>query len=183
VKSNTDRHAEFLALLQAHRALLYRVTRLYGQSAADRADLAQEAIANLWRAFPRYDCRLRFSTWMYRITLNVAISWRRRERTQTQHLLSAGAETLENVAALDAAVDSEDVALLYRLIERFEELDRALLLLYLDGRSHQEISDVLGMTTTNVATRIGRLKDKLRKDFDAAGHLSPHSTRRTPYDT
>jgi RNA polymerase sigma-70 factor (ECF subfamily) len=160
-------------LVQAHRGLLYKVTRAYGYSAADRDDLAQEVIAQLWRAHPRYDPRLKFSTWMYRIALNVAISWRRRERARTQHLVPAGEEILENVRELDAALDGEDLSLLYEAIGRFEELDRALLLLYLDGQPHQEIGEVLGMTTTNVATRIGRLKERLREVFRAAGHLTP----------
>lgn len=161
--------AQFLALLEAHRRLLYKVARVYGRSPEDREDLMQEAVGQLWRAFPRYDARHRFSTWMYRIVLNVAISWRRRERTQTQHLVPAGEEIFQ--VALDAADESEDVALLYRCIEKFDDLDRALLMLYLDGRSHQEISGVLGITTTNVATKIGRLKDRLREDFRAAGLL------------
>src|SRR5258708_1845122 len=160
---------QFLALLEAHRRLLYKVARVYGRSPEDREDLMQEAVGQLWRAFPRYDASHRFSTWMYRIALNVAISWQRRERTQTQHLVPAGEEIVQ--VALDAADESEDVPLLYRCIEKFDDLNRALLMLYLDGRSHQEISVVLGITPTNVATKIGRLKDRLREDFRAAGLL------------
>jgi RNA polymerase sigma-70 factor (ECF subfamily) len=172
VSTDTNTQAGFLALLTAHRRLLYKVTRAYGHSAADRDDLAQEAIVQLWRAFPRYDPRFKFSTWMYRITLNVAISWRRRERTQMQHRVPDGEEILENVEALDAALDRDDVALLYASIERFDEFDRALLLLYLDGHSHAEIAEVLGMTPTNVGTRIARLREQLRKAFREAGHLA-----------
>jgi RNA polymerase sigma-70 factor (ECF subfamily) len=171
VSTDTDTQAQFLRLLQGHRGLLYKVSRAYGRSAADRDDLVQEIIVNLWRAYPRYDPRFKLSTWMYRVALNVAISWRRRERTQTQHLVEAGEEVLENIQQLDAALDHDDVSLLYGAIARFDELDRALLLMYLDGHPHQEIGEVLGMTTTNVATRIGRLKARLRETFRAAGHL------------
>jgi RNA polymerase sigma factor (sigma-70 family) len=162
---------EFLARINAHRALLYSVARIYGRSPADRNDLAQEAIANLWRAYPRYDARLKFSTWMYRIALNVAISWRRRERTQTRHLVPVGEEVLQNARALDASPDSDDVAFLYAKIQQLDELDRALMMLYLDGVSHDDISEVLGMSRTNIATKIARLKERLRKEFCAAGHL------------
>ncbi len=171
VTHTTEKQAEFLALIKAHRALLFNVARVYGRSPADRDDLAQEAIANLRRAFPRYDTRLKFSTWMYRIALNVAISWQRRERTQTRHLVPAGEEVLQNVCALDASADGEDVAFPYAEIQQLDDLDRALLLLYLDGLSHQEISEVLGITRTNIATKIARLKDRLRKEICAAGHL------------
>jgi RNA polymerase sigma factor (sigma-70 family) len=165
--------AKFLALLQEHRALLYKVARVFGRSPAQRDDLVQEAIAQLWGAYPRYDEQLRFSTWMYRIALNVAISWRRRERTQTQHLVPVGEELLDiaqpaNALTSDAAADVE---LLYSSIEQFDDLNKALLLLYLDSQSHQEISLVLGISQTNVATKISRLKDRLREQFRAAGHL------------
>jgi RNA polymerase sigma factor (sigma-70 family) len=171
VSTETDSQAQFLGLLQNHRGLLYKVSRAYGRSAADRDDLVQEIIINLWRAYPRYDPRFKLSTWMYRIALNVAISWQRRERTQLQHRVEADAELLENIQQLDAALDGEDVSLLYAAIARFDDFDRALLLMYLDGHPHQEIGEVLGMTPTHVATRIGRLKARLRESFRAAGHL------------
>jgi RNA polymerase sigma factor (sigma-70 family) len=172
MQTSPDQKAQFIALLTSHRGLLYKVARVYGRTASERADLAQEAVLNLWQAYPRYNARLKFSTWMYRIALNVAISWRRRETTQTRHLVPTGEEILENAADLEtpAGTDS-DLALLYSSIERLDELDRALLLLYLDGLSHQDISVVLGISPTNIATKIGRLKERLRDNFRAAGHL------------
>jgi RNA polymerase sigma-70 factor, ECF subfamily len=173
VNTHSDIQAQFVALLQIHRALLCKIVRVYARSPADRDDLAQEAIANLWRAYPRYDDRLKFSTWMYRVVLNVAISWQRRERTQTQHLVPAGEEVLEMARSLEApaAADDGDLVLLYSSIATFDALDKALLILYLDGLTHPEISVVLGITSTNIATKIGRLKDRLREDFRAAGRL------------
>jgi RNA polymerase sigma factor (sigma-70 family) len=172
MRPKPERHEQFVALLQNHRALLYRVSTMYGRSATERADLAQEIIANIWQAYARFDDRLKFSTWMYRIALNVAISWRRREATQSQHVVPDGQEILEKVAALESAAGPDtDLALLYQFIERFDEFDKALLMLYLDGLNHQEISAVLGITTTNIATKIGRLKERLRDNFRAAGYL------------
>ena len=168
-----DAEARFLAALELHRGILYKVARGYGRSAADREDIVQETVIQLWRAFPKYDPAFRFSTWMYRIALNVAISWRRRERTQTQHLHPEGGELLEGLAATASAAEAEhdDLALLYSCIARYADLDRALLLLHLDGQSHAEIASVLGITATNAATKLGRLKDRLREDFRAAGHI------------
>ncbi len=162
----------FLAALEPHRGILYKVARGYGRSAADREDIVQETVVQLWRAFPKYDPAFKFSTWMYRIALNVAISWRRRERTQTQHLRPDGGELLEGLAAASAAeAEHDDLALLYTCIARYADLDRALLMLHLDGQSHADIASVLGITATNAATKLGRLKDRLRDDFRAAGHL------------
>jgi RNA polymerase sigma factor (sigma-70 family) len=168
-----EQKAQFTALLMSHRGLLYKVSRIYGRSASERADLSPEVVVNLWQAYPRYDARLKFSTWMYRIALNVAISWRRRETTQSRHLVPTGKDILENAADLETPVagTDSDLALLYTSIESLDELDRALLMLYLDGLSHQDISAVLGISTTNIATKIGRLKERLRDNFRAAGHL------------
>jgi RNA polymerase sigma-70 factor (ECF subfamily) len=160
----------FLAAIEPHRRILYKVARAYGRSVEEREDIVQETVVQLWRAYPRYDPAFRFTTWMYRIALNSAISWRRRERTQTQHLHPEGEELLAGVAAADSDEDA-DVVLLYRCIERYADLDKALLMLYLDGQEQREIASVLGLTPTNVATRIGRLKERLRADFRAAGHL------------
>jgi RNA polymerase sigma factor (sigma-70 family) len=173
MQSGQEQKAQFTALLMSHRGLLYKVSRMYGRSVSERDDLAQEIVVNLWQAHPRYDVRLKFSTWMYRIALNVAISWRRRETTQTRHLVPIGEEILENAADLEtpAVGTDSDLALLYTSIERLDELDRALLMLYLDGLSHQDISGVLGISTTNIATKIGRLKQRLRDSFRAAGHI------------
>jgi RNA polymerase sigma-70 factor (ECF subfamily) len=85
----------------------------------------------------------------------------------------AGEDILEMVRCVEApaARDDADLALLYSSIDRFDELNKALLILYLDGLTHQEISAVLGITPTNAATKIGRLRDRLREDFRAAGRL------------
>jgi RNA polymerase sigma-70 factor (ECF subfamily) len=171
--STLDPEARFLELVEAHRRILYKVARAYGRSGADAEDLAQEMVVQLWRSFPRYDPAFKFSTWMYRIALNVAISWLRRERTQTRHRVADGEQVLLALRTPEpeAGASAEDLALLYAAIARFEPLDRALLMLYLDGVAQQEIGSVLGITTTNVATKIGRLKERLRADFRAAGHL------------
>jgi RNA polymerase sigma factor (sigma-70 family) len=161
-----DRQASFLALIEDHRRILYKVARAYGQTAADQDDLVQETVVQLWRSFPRYDARFRFSTWMYRIALNVAISFRRRESTRDQHLTSSGDEVLQIASGAEAA-PAEEIELLYRAISRLDDLNKALVLLYLDGHSHAEMAEVLGISTTNVGTRIGRLKERLRDELRA----------------
>src|ERR1019366_10579485 len=113
VSADSGTQGRFLDLLDSHRRLLYRVARIYGRSAEDREDLVQEIVGQLWRAFPRYDPGQKFSTWMYRIALNVAISWQRRERTHTRHLVPDGEDILQSASALDPSGDTDDVVLLY----------------------------------------------------------------------
>jgi RNA polymerase sigma-70 factor (ECF subfamily) len=155
----------FQALMDEHKKILYKVCNSYCRNRDDRDDLAQEIIIQVWRSFGKFDERYRFSTWMYRIALNVAISFYRRESTRTRHVISDDDRLLN---AIDETVDqSQEKQLLYQFIEKLDPLNKALVLLYLDGNSHQEIADVLGISETNVATKIGRLKKTMKQDFSA----------------
>lgn len=159
------RGTAFETLIQEHRGILYKVCRAYAHTADDREDLAQEITVQLWRAFTGFDERQRFSTWMYRIALNVAISFSRREQTRHRHALASEEPLLTVAAPMEAP--SEEVALLYRFIDGLEPLSKALILLYLDGHSHTETGEVLGLTATNVATRLSRLKDAMKREFNS----------------
>lgn len=153
--------AAFLDLLNSHQKILYKVANTYCWNAGDREDLVQEITIQLWRSYPRFDGRCRFSTWATRIALNVAISFVRQTSARDRHLVS-GEEHMPDIAD-GATAPSAERQLLQRFIQSLGGLDKALLLLYLDGNSHQEIAEVLGITPTNVATKIGRLKQRLRE--------------------
>ena len=156
---------QFDALLAQHRRIPFKVAGTYVRDPHDRADLAQEIATQAWRAFPAFDAQRAFSTWLYRIALNVAISFQRNERQRERHAVALDEEALHNVAAQSASVDEERIQALYGVIDRLGALDRALLLLYLDERSYREIADILGITETNVATKISRLKQRIRADL------------------
>lgn len=156
---------QFQQLLERHRGIVLKVAHSYCRDAHERADLAQEIAAQLWRAFPGYDGTRPFSTWMYRIALNVAISQLREHgRREQWH------EPLQE--RHDASIDSGDPATdqrvheLYRCIDRLDPFNRALLVLYLDECSQRDIAEILGITETNVATRIARLKQRLREEMN-----------------
>ncbi len=149
-----------------HKKILYKVCNSYCRNREDREDLAQEIVIQLWRSFRSFDERCRFSTWMYRIALNVAISFYRREDTRARHVLS-DEECLLN-AVDEKAIESEQIQALYQFIGGLDPLNRALVLLYLDGNSYLEISDVLGISATNVATKINRLKQTMRQALRGA---------------
>ena len=164
----SDQDAQFRDLLERHRGIVFKVANSYASNAHDREDLAQEIAVQLWRAFPKYDGARSFSTWMYRVALNVAISHlRERSRFERHH------EPLDMTLHDDADAGSEPdadarVRELYRCIARLDPLDRALLILYLDERSQRDIAEILGISETNVATKIGRLKARLRNDMSEA---------------
>jgi RNA polymerase sigma-70 factor (ECF subfamily) len=155
---------DFEALWHLHRGIALKVAGVYARSAEDRRDLAQEIAMQSWRSFARYDPRrAKFSTWLYRVALNVAISHARRhpwsdadriEPLETHHLETIGGES---VAERDERLDA-----LHAFIGQLDALNRALILLYLEDRSYAEIAEVLGISETNVATKINRIKHKLR---------------------
>jgi RNA polymerase sigma factor (sigma-70 family) len=153
----------FQSLVDEHKKILYKVCNSYSRNWDDREDLAQEIIVQLWRSFGSFDGRCRFSTWMYRIALNVAISFYRRESTRTRYVLSDDEQLLS--ATDETANQSAEIHALYQFIEGLEPLSKALVLLYLDGNSYLEIADVLGISETNVATKISRLKQTMKQEF------------------
>jgi RNA polymerase sigma factor (sigma-70 family) len=166
--AKTGLQDSFQALVEEHKKILYKVCHLYCKNPDDRDDLAQEIIVQLWRSFGGFDGRVRFSTWMYRIALNVAISFYRRESVRSRHIVSADQHLLE--IAQETLSRSEEVELLYQWIEVLDPLNKALVLVYLDGNSYQEIAEILGISQTNVATKISRLKDALRQAAGARQH-------------
>ena len=179
---NPELGAEFAALLEDHRRLVFKVANTYA-SAADVEDLAQEIGVQLWRAFPTYDRSRRFSTWMYRIALNVAISWLRSEAPRRRRSIpydGAQHERALETHGGDEAGDDEGRRILRGFIEVQDPLNRAVLLLYLEERSYAEMSEILGVSETNLTTKINRLKERLRtyaiarQSLDAEQH---HGTR------
>lgn len=157
---------EFDVLLESHRAIVFKVAGTYCRHPDDRDDLVQEIAAQLWRAWRGYDRTRPFATWMYRIALNVAIGYLRSESRRREHAAPLD-EELHDVAD-DRGVDHEAeqrLHLLQGFIERQAPLDRALLLLYLDERSQREIAEILGLSETNVSTKIGRLKQRIRQEL------------------
>ena len=167
-----ERQRRFEALLREHQRIVFKVAAAYARGAHDRDDLAQEIAAQLWRSFGSFDeARAKFTTWMYRVALNVAISHARSmKRSGAEHLEPLDDVHLETVAGEGAAHHEslerdKRLAALHALIARLDGLNRALVLLYLEDRSYAEIADVLGISETNVATKLNRIRQKLREQL------------------
>lgn len=163
-KADQDR---FERLISEHGAIIYKICHSHCRTPSDREDLAQDIAVQLWRSFGSFDGKSSFATWTYRVALNVAISFRRREgrRVQTdtsvdEHLLSATSDT----------EPPESIRLMYEFIEQQSALDRAVILLYLEGYRYQEVGDIVGITETNVATKISRLKGRMQSYLTRPPH-------------
>ena len=160
--------SSFPELLRRHAGLIHRVARVYGRDATDRDDVVQEIALQLWRSHERYDRRFRETTWIYRIALNVAISFQRRERRHRERRLAEDEPeaSLIAIAAPEAIEPTEDVECLLGCIDALGALDKALVLLYLDGTDHASIAEVLGISVSNVGTKLHRIKERLRAAFE-----------------
>lgn len=160
----------FEAMLAAHRGIVFKVANTYGRLPEDRADLAQEIATQLWRAWPARDPARPASTWMYRIALNVAMSFVRNASLRQRHAVPLDESALD---VADAGRPSHDadlehaqrLRLLQAFITRQAPIDRALLLLYLDERGQREIGEILGISESNVSTKISRLKQRIRDEL------------------
>ena len=161
--------ARFAALLGQHRGIVLKVAHGYCRDPEERRDLVQDISVQAWRAFPTFDrSRSRFSTWLYRIALNVAISQLRSSRLRQHHHASLDDEAfagLPGTVARDTHEADAGIRALHAVIDRLDPLNRALMLLYLDERSQREIAEILGISESNVATKVARLKQRIRNDL------------------
>tara|TARA_R110002111_G_scaffold225_2_gene2321 strand:+ start:323 stop:826 length:504 start_codon:yes stop_codon:yes gene_type:complete len=155
---------EFLKYLEQNKGILYKVARSYGNNEDEIKDLIQEISIQVWKAFPKYKQEFKFSTWLYRIALNVAISNYRKEKVRAQ-INSPMEDQFIQIAAPKESTQNENIKQLYLLISEFKHFDRALMLLYLDEKSYAEIANIMGISESNVATKLSRLKKKLKEKF------------------
>jgi len=162
-----EQNRVFRDWLESHRGLLFKVVTAYAFSATDRDDLFQEISLQVWRSVPgfRGDCTVK--TWIYRVALNAAIVW---ARQQTRHI--RGRQVLEdNQPVLTPLETLRDTRLewLYGKISELDEIDRSLTLLFLDGLSYREMAETLGLSESNVGTRIHRIKSRLARQSGEDG--------------
>ena len=164
---------EFLRLIQDNKGILFKICHSYCRNKNDREDLAQEMIYQLWRSGHQFNADHKFSTWMYRIALNVAISFYRKERRAGLRLSLAGdLHLLELEDRPDGSAEVEEkIDRLQQFIRELGELDKALMILYLEEKSYREIAEILGITETNVATKLSRIKGGLKQKFSQINEL------------
>ncbi|MDR0825450.1 MAG: sigma-70 family RNA polymerase sigma factor [Prevotella sp.] len=156
MKETQNNDAQFMAMIRQNEGIIYKVTSFYVDKDHPIGDLYQEVVLNLWKAFPSFRGESKYSTWIYRIALNTCVSFYRKSN--------------KNVAYVDISMDipdvvdnNEQIQELYKLINRLGKIERALVLLYLDDKPYKEIAEIIGFSVTNVATKLNRIKDKLKQ--------------------
>ncbi|MTI20986.1 sigma-70 family RNA polymerase sigma factor [Fulvivirga sp. RKSG066] len=155
----------FLAILDENRQIIFKVCNMYCRDKEDEKDLVQDVIIQLWNSFEKFDGRVKISTWIYRIALNVAISFYRKSKTRANHSADFD-ESFLQIAPSEGPNYDEQIDLLKQFINNLDQMHKALMILYLDGNSHEEIANILNISKSNVGTKINRIKQKLKVQFE-----------------
>jgi RNA polymerase sigma factor (sigma-70 family) len=152
---------QFLDILERNIGIIIRISRVYTKVEQDQEDLINDITLELWKSFKSFKGNSKISTWIYRVALNTSLNYKRKKRNDTlfSSINDFKSETSEWLNEQD---NSEQSEILYRCIDELNELNKAIILLYLDGNSHDEISAITGISKTNVGTRIGRIKEQIR---------------------
>jgi RNA polymerase sigma-70 factor (ECF subfamily) len=150
---------EFTRLLAQNQGLVHKICHLYANSEVDKQDLFQDITLQLWKAYPSFKGDSKFSTWLYRVALNTAISGlRKTSKKIKKEELKASHLNIE-----DEVENNEQFIQLTEAIKKLDEVDRAFIMLYLEGNSYEDISDIMGITVNHCRVKMMRIRDKLNK--------------------
>ena len=151
----------FLDILEKNIGIIIKIARAYSKTLHDKEDLINDITLELWKSFGRFKGGSKISTWIYRIALNTSMNYKRKREKDRLFFLD-DLKQIENLSWLIEQPDSSHSEILYQCIDELNQLNKAIILLYLDGNSHDEISDITGISKTNVGTRISRIKEQIK---------------------
>lgn len=156
--TETEQQHTFENWLTQHKGLIFKAVRAYAFTAMDQEDLFQEITIQVWRSIPMFRHESSVTTWVYRISLNTAIKWTRKER---KHYQSEAPNHEQPILTDNGVTMDERLVWLYEEIHKLDEIDRSITLLLLDNFSYKEMADILGITESNVGVKINRIKKRL----------------------
>lgn len=156
-----EQETAFVQMIQQHQKLIYKVCSIYAAGTGEKEDLAQEIILQAWKAYPGFKGQSAISTWLYRISLNTAINYKRKQNRSPQLIYPD--ELLYHPEEQLPGANREEYKLLQQMIAGLPPLDKALILLYLEDKSYNEIAEIMGISPSNAGTRLNRIKEKLRQ--------------------
>ena len=154
---------EFIQKIKDNEGIIYKVARIYSNNREDLKDLYQEIVYQLWKSYKTFNGESKFSTWMYRIALNTSISYLKKEKKQV-NTVSIDSNLLNRIEQIDSLME-EQITLLYAHIKKLNIIEKGIILLHLEGKSYDEIASITGFTSTNIGTRLARIKQKLKNQI------------------
>ena len=158
----TETEQEFEERIREHELLLHKVCRMYAYTDADHKDLFQDIVVQLWQAYPKFKGEAKFSTWLYRVSINTAISGRRKKKG---FVITSDPLELPVHHTDDESTHVEDewrLQTLYKAIGHLNEVEKAIVMLYMEERSYEEMQDILGITVGTLRVKMNRIREKLR---------------------
>ena len=158
---NKELEHNFVDLLEKHQNIVHKVCRLYTNNQEQHNDLFQEITIQLWKAFPKFRGDAKFSTWMYRVGLNTAITLYRKSKRRINTQDYEGVQFKIKAEEYDNT-EEEQLKLLYKAVYQLNDIDKALVFLYLEDKNYKEISETLGISEVNARVKMNRIKTKLK---------------------
>ena len=157
---------EFVTLVQKHQNLIHKICCLYTRSDAEHKDLFQEITIQLWKAYPKFRGDSKFSTWMYRVGLNTAITLYRKSKRRIQgQNIDDFSYKIPHSEPYDNKEDQQ-LKLIYEAIKKLNDIEKALIFLYLENKNYKEISETIGISEVNARVKMNRVKKKLKKQLN-----------------
>lgn len=159
---NPKLESEFVALLEKNQNIIHKICRLYTSDADSHKDLFQEISIQLWKAFPNFRGESKFSTWAYRVALNTAISlYRKSTRTIDTNDIELSIHRIKYEEYNDE--EEQQIQLLYKAVKQLNDIEKALVYMYLEDKDYTEIAETLGISEVNARVKMNRIKTKLKK--------------------
>lgn len=155
----TQNEKEFTALIKEYKSTIYSICFMFSKDKQEIDDLFQETLINLWRGFPKFRNESKIETWVYRVTMNTCISIDRKAKTRGERIpLAVDIDLFD-----ETDKDMEQVQLLYKRIQKLGVFDRAIVMLWLENLSYDEIGEIAGICAKNVSVRLVRIREQLKK--------------------
>jgi RNA polymerase sigma-70 factor (ECF subfamily) len=158
VQNQSEIEKEFIGQIQNHQGILHKICFVYSNYYADKEDLYQEIVLQLWKSYPSFRKESKFSTWMYRVALNTAITLNKKASKFKNRVQISNDYTVEQVDDF-----SEDIKILYKAISKLSKIEKAIILLWLEEKIYSEIAQIVGISEKNVSVKLVRSKKKLAK--------------------
>jgi len=150
----------FLTLINQHRAIIHKISKMYMNHVEEQRDLFQEIVMQLWKAYPTFKGRSKFSTWMYRVSLNTALVYFKKDKRKIDKTLLD--ENIDLIDTNESELKEEKLAYLYKAVHQLNAVEKALIFLFLENQSHKEIAENLGISEVNARVKLNRTKEKLQ---------------------
>ncbi len=159
--TDNNQKAQFVSDFESNIGIILKVSRAFTNTTHDREDLINDIALELWKSYSKFNGDSKISTWFYRIALNVSMNYKRKKKPNL--IFFNEVNQIKVSDWLGKEEDNEQIDLLYECIDNLNEFNKAIIILYLDGNSHDEIAMITGISKTNVGTRISRIKEQLKE--------------------